>query len=47
MAKTNLHKRREIRKLEARRDDLQIKKSKTAQELAQIRAALKQRRTQQ
>jgi cell division protein FtsB len=41
---TNIQKRREIRKLEARRDDLTMKIAKMREDLAAVRAALKQRR---
>lgn len=44
MASQNLVKRREIRKLEAKRDDIRDKQARLKQEMAQTRAALAQRR---
>lgn len=41
MSKTSLEKRREVRKLEARRDDLMVKAKKARSDLAATRAQLK------
>lgn len=41
---TNIARRREIRALEAKRDDLIVKLAKMRQDLASVRAALKQKR---
>lgn len=41
MAKTSITKRRKIRELEAKRDQLLINKDKHAQDLAKVRAELK------
>jgi hypothetical protein len=44
MASQNLAKRRAIRALETKRDELSVRLAKTREELAAVRAALKQRR---
>lgn len=46
MAANNLQKRREVRQLEHKRDELMIKRDKVIKELAATRAALQQRRKQ-
>jgi cell division protein FtsB len=46
MAASSLVKRRELRKLEARRDDLKLKLDRLKQDLVTTRAALKSRRKQ-
>lgn len=44
MATQNIAKRRAVRSLEAKRDDLTMKLAKMRQDLAAVRAELKQRR---
>ena len=46
MARSSPEKRRAVRKLEARRDDLLVKSKKMAMDLKSTRAALKQVRKQ-
>ena len=46
MAANNLAKRREVRALEAKRDELMMKRDKAAKELAATKAALQKRRKQ-
>lgn len=45
-SRMTIQKRREIRVLEAQRDSLMMKRDKTVNSLAQIKAALKKRRSQ-
>jgi hypothetical protein len=44
--RTNIAKRKEIRKLESMRDELMTKRDNVTRQLAEVRASLKKRRKQ-